>query len=190
MSSPELIILAGSAGSYQPIFTIVKTLPKDFPIPVLIVMHRGKGLNHNITEVLNANSVISIKEVSDKEAIEKGNIYLVPADYHVLIEQNRTFAIDNSEPVLFSRPSIDVTLNSAIEVYKNRLMAILFSGANKDGAAGLLKLKNQGGFSYVQHLEDAEVKTMPMAALSLANDIKQLHNEEIIKLLQSFIKNV
>ena len=187
MRKPELIILAGSAGSYKPIFDVVKKLPQDFPIPILIVIHRGKGINHNITDVLNTACALTIKEVSDKENIEKGNVYLVPADYHVLIEQNKTFALDNSELVLFSRPSIDVTMFSAAEVYKNSLMAILFSGANRDGSEGLLKIKNQGGFYFVQHLEDAEVKDMPSSALALDSNIKQLHNEEIEILLQSFI---
>lgn len=186
MKKPELIILAGSAGSFQVIFGIIKKLPKHFKIPILVVIHRGKEQSNNIGEVLSSSCNLSIKEVEDKDKIEKGIVYLAPSDYHVLVENDKVYSLDISEPVLFSRPSIDITLESAAEVYKKKLMAFLFSGANKDGAKGLLKTKNHGGSSFVQHPSDAEVDIMPLAAIELNAYTKILHTKEIETLLLSF----
>lgn len=183
MKKPKFIILGGSAGSFQVIFGIIKKLPSNFSIPILIVIHRGKYKNTHIEEVITQQSKLKVKEVKDKELIENGVVYLAPADYHVLIEKERIFALDISEPVLFSRPSINVCMESAAEVYKDELLAILFSGANKDGAEGLKKIKNHEGKIFVQHPEDAEVATMPLAALKENVEIIKLHTKEIESLL-------
>ncbi|MEO5911260.1 MAG: chemotaxis protein CheB [Pelobium sp.] len=186
MKKPELIILAGSAGSFKIIFEIIRKLPKQFQIPVLVVIHRGKEKNNNIEEILSKTSNLIVKQVSDKDEIEKGIIYLAPPDYHLLVEKDKVFSLDISEPVMFSRPCIDITFESAADVYKKGIMAFLFSGANKDGAKGLLKIKNQGGFSYVQHPIDAEVDTMPLAAIELNACTEILHTKEIEALILSF----
>jgi two-component system chemotaxis response regulator CheB len=137
MNKPEFIILGGSAGSFQVIFGIIKKLPANFDVPILIVMHRGKDKNTHVEEVIAQQSKVKVQEVKDKERIINGTVYLAPPDYHVLIEPEKIFSLDNSEPVLFSRPSIDVSMQSAAEVYKKKLLAILFSGANSDGAVAI-----------------------------------------------------
>ena len=187
MKKPELIILAGSAGSFQVIFKLINALPANFLVSILIVIHRGKTANHNIEDLWNNASKILVKEINDKDEIKKSTIYLCPPDYHLLIEKEKVFSLDVSEPIMFSRPSIDLTMQSASAVYKDKLLAILFSGANRDGAKGMLEVKNQGGETIVQNPEEAEVETMPLAAISLNACTQILKIKEIENLLLSLV---
>jgi two-component system chemotaxis response regulator CheB len=186
MKKPSFILLGGSAGSFKVIFDIIKNLPLNFNIPILVVIHRGKNGNIQIDELISDQCKVKVEEVKDKTVITNGVVYLAPADYHVLIEHEKIFALDNSEPILFSRPSIDVSMQSAAEVYNKDLMAILFSGSNSDGALGLKKIKSQGGTIIVQHPEDAEFDIMPLAALEHNFNIKKLYTKEIESLLINF----
>ncbi len=188
MNKPEFIILGGSAGSFQVIFGIIKELPANFDVPILILIHRGKDRDTHIEEVIAHQSRVKVQEVKDKENIIKGTVYLAPADYHVLIEPEKIFSLDNSEPVLFSRPSIDVSMQSASEVYGSKLLAVLFSGANRDGAKGMELIKNRGGQIFVQDPKDAEVDTMPLAAIQRNAGIKIKHTTEIESLIINISK--
>ncbi|TKB95514.1 chemotaxis protein CheB [Pedobacter cryophilus] len=188
MKTPELIILAGSAGAFHVIYELVKKLPASYAIPVVVVMHRGKKQDNNLEGLWNNASEIIVKEITDKDEIKGGIVYLCPSDYHLFIEKEKVFSLDVSEPVLFSRPSIDLTIQSAAEVYKSKLLAILFSGANQDGALGLLKSKSLGGETIAQDPNEAEVDTMPLAAITLNAVNKTLKTKEIELLMLSFAK--
>jgi two-component system, chemotaxis family, protein-glutamate methylesterase/glutaminase len=106
-------------------------------------------------------------EAEDKTSIMSGTIYIAPADYHLLIEKDKTFSLDYSEKINYSRPSIDVTFETATEAYGNKLAAFLLSGANADGAAGLLSVKNSNGLSVVQDPKEATVEFMPESAIRM-----------------------
>jgi len=116
--------------------------------------------------------------------VSKNTIYIAPANYHVLIEKNGSFALDVSEAIWYSRPSIDVTFESAAEAFGGRCTAILFSGANQDGAEGLLKLRNSGCLTIVQNPEEAEMPQMPLAAIEVNAAEYILSSEEIFELLK------
>src|SRR5690606_11954465 len=117
---------------------LLKSIPKNFPIPIVVIVHRNPKFESNFEYVLKNTFAIQIKSAEDKETIEGGKVYFAPPGYHLLIEPDFKLSLDNSEPVQFSRPSIDVTMESASEVYQENCIAILFSGANQDGAKGLL----------------------------------------------------
>ena len=188
MKTPSLIILAGSAGAFHVIYELVKKLPAFYPIPVLVIMHRGKNQDNNLEDLWNNASKILVKEITDKDEIKGGIVYLCPSDYHLFIEKEKVFSLDVSEPVFYSRPSIDLTIKSAAEVYKNKLLAILFSGANQDGALGLFTVKNLGGETIVQDPNEAEVNTMPLAAITINAVNQTLKTKEIETLMLSFAK--
>ena len=109
-----------------------------------------------------------MKVAEDKEPIVGGTIYFAPPDYHLLVESGRTFALSLDERVHFSRPAIDVLFESAAEAYGERLMGVILSGANADGAAGLRAVAAAGGIAVVQSLESPEMIAMPAAALQAA----------------------
>jgi two-component system chemotaxis response regulator CheB len=157
----ELILAGGSAGSFLPIQELVTSLPKDFPVPVIIILHRGKQFSSGLEELLQNNSTVHITEAKEKEKLLPGNVYIAPADYHLLIERDYTLSLDMSAPVWFCRPSIDVTFESAVDVYQDKIISFLFSGANTDGTQGLLSIMKHGGLTLVQDPQDADFDTMP-----------------------------
>ncbi len=161
----KLIVNAGSAGSLQVVLAVLTAMGKDYPIPVLVVLHRNNTFESSLEELFASRTRLVIKEVEEKDAIQPGVVYISPADYHVLIEQDRTFSLDYSERVNYSRPSIDVTFRSAAEVYGSGLIALLLSGGNADGAEGMQWVRDGGGLTIVQDPQTAEVPYMPQQVL-------------------------
>lgn len=179
----ELIIIGGSAGSLEVIMHLVRDLPRDFSIPILIVLHRKSEPGNLLQELLSEKTSLEVREAEDKEIIEKRKIYIAPVDYHLLIEQNHGFSLDVSEKIHFSRPSIDVSFSSAADVFKSSLIGILLSGANADGAEGLMDIKDAGGLTIVQDPNSAEISFMPQQAIAIGAAEMVLKEEELIKFI-------
>ena len=161
----RLIVIGGSSGSLEVLLQILPLLPASFPVPILIVMHRNTSADSLLRELLARKSVMPVLEVEEKEVASPGQIYLAPADYHVLVENDFSFSLDFSEKVNYSRPSIDVSMMSAAAAYKIRLTAILLSGANDDGARGMQVVNAEGGYTIVQDPAEALVDLMPRHAI-------------------------
>src|SRR6187401_95754 len=136
-NSYKAVVIGGSAGSFQGIVKILAQLPKGFPLPIIMALHRLKHVRHGFVEALSLKSVVPVTEPYDKEHIKKGSVYLAPANYHMSVELGLYFALSTEEMVNNSRPAIDITLGSCAFVYKEKLVGILLSGANKDGALGM-----------------------------------------------------
>ncbi len=163
--SVRFIIIGGSSGSLKVILELLDLLRTDFNIPMLFVFHRSNQKESLLTELLSSKTNLTVKEVEEKEYIVPGKIYIAPQDYHVLVESDKSFSLDYSEKIHFSRPSIDVSFKSGAEVYRKGLLCILLSGANADGAEGLEKVKFNNGITIVQDPEEADVPYMPQQAL-------------------------
>jgi two-component system chemotaxis response regulator CheB len=181
----ELLLLGGSAGSFKLLFQMVKLLPADLGKTVIIIIHRKRNFFSEIAKLFAENSRMSLREIEDKDVLKKNTIYIAPANYHTLIEKGGYFSLDVSEAVWYSKPSIDVTFESAADVYQERCMAILLSGANQDGAEGLLKLRQSGAVTIAQHPEDAEMDEMPASAINIGAAAYILRTDEIFKLLHT-----
>jgi two-component system chemotaxis response regulator CheB len=134
-------------------------------IAIIIIIHRSQGAEQGLEELIEAKTGLPVKEIEEKQMPATGCIYVCPADYHVLFEKDESFALDYSEKVNYCRPSIDVTFQSAADVFGSSLVCILLSGANSDGAEGLEYVKEKGGTAIVQHPDDAEVPYMPLQAI-------------------------
>lgn len=183
MSNQKLIAIGGSAGSLQPLFSILEQLSPSFNIPILVILHRITGADSTLQELLAGKTHLTVTEIEEKDTIANRNLYICPSDYHVLIEPNETFSLDASEKVNFSRPSLDVSFRSAAAVFKDRLTAILLSGANADGAEGLLHVQKQGGITIVQDPKEAQVAYMPLQALEILKPDCILQSKDIGKYL-------
>jgi two-component system chemotaxis response regulator CheB len=166
MKQAKLLVVGGSAGSLHVILSLLAALDSDYPIPVLIVLHRNGVFESSLEELFSTRTSLVIKEIEEKEPIRAGAVYLCPADYHVLLEKDHTFSLDYSERINYSRPSIDVTFRSAADVYGPELVCLLLSGGNADGAEGMEYVKERGGFTVVQDPQTAEVPYMPQQAVS------------------------
>lgn len=177
--SVELIVIGSSSGGISALRSILTALPADFSIPLVLIVHRLKNVRNHLHDLFQGFTSLKVKEVEEKEKIRPGYVYIAPANYHLLIESDRSFSLIVDEPVNFSRPSIDVSFVSAAEVYRQNLLGILLSGANDDGAKGLLSIYENKGKVYVQDPEEAQVQTMPQAALNLLSGTKGLKLSEI-----------
>ena len=172
-------IIGGSAGSLEVLLKVLPNINPAINFPIIIVIHRKHGSDSLLADLLSSKTPIPVKDVDEKEKILPGVIYIAPSDYHLLIEQDYTFSLDYSEKVNYSRPSIDVTFQSAAEVYKENLVCLLLSGSNADGVVGLKYVKMWGGTAIVQDPKTAQVAYMPaQAVLNVAVD-QVLNIEEI-----------
>ncbi len=175
----KVIVIGGSAGSLDVLLDITSLLPSMLKAVIIIVLHRRSDSESILEKLLSYKTQISVSEVEDKEPIRPGHIYIAPGDYHLLIENENTFSLDYSEKVSYSRPSIDVTFESAAQTFKERLIAVLLSGANADGTEGLGVVKEYGGYSIVQNPETAEVGFMPRQAINAGFADSILDGKEI-----------
>jgi two-component system chemotaxis response regulator CheB len=183
----ELIIIGGSAGSFQILLKLVSQFPEGFDTPIIIVTHRSRGNDNQFVDILKEKTFLTVKEAEEKELIIPGCIYICPSDYHLLIEKDKTFSLDYSEKIHHTRPSIDVTFQCAADTYNDKVIAILLSGANGDGANGLYCIHKHGGITIVQNPKNAEVPLMPQKALDLFPADYIAEPDEMIDILQKLI---
>jgi two-component system chemotaxis response regulator CheB len=180
----KAVILGGSAGSFQIVTRILNSLPKDFPLPVLLCLHRLKHVRSGFVEALSLKSNIPVEEPYDKDSLRPGKAYLAPANYHMYIELANRIALSTEDTVNHSRPSIDLSFITAANAYREKLIGIILSGANKDGALGLKKVHDNGGIAIVQDPNECEVKTMTQSALQLTKVDFVYSTDQIISYLQ------
>jgi two-component system, chemotaxis family, protein-glutamate methylesterase/glutaminase len=185
----DVIIIGGSAGAFNHILSILKNLDKSIDTPIIIVLHRLKNTVTSFETILQSNTHYQVKEIEDKEKLNKGFLYTAPPDYHVLIEENLTFSLDVSELVNYSRPSIDVTFESFALLFKDKCCGILLSGSNHDGAIGLKIIAENRGKTIIQDCTEAEFAIMPDAAKNSYNKHIELNTTNIIKALNDEYSN-
>ena len=183
-NSYKAVVIGGSAGSFQGVVKILAQLPKGFPLPIIMCLHRLKHVRNGFVEALSIKSVVQVTEPNDKETIKKGNVYLAPANYHMSVELGNHFALSTEEMLNNSRPSIDITLGTCAFAYKEKLIGILLSGANKDGALGMKYIHERGGLTIVQEPTECMIDTMPRSALSVTQIDHVLRIDEIVEFLK------
>ena len=177
--APEVVVIGASAGALEVLSNLLPGLPADYRLPILIVVHLPPDKTSLFAELLRARCAIRVREAEDKEPIEPGVVYFAPPDYHLLVEQNRRLSLSDDEPVLFSRPSIDVLFESAADAYGGGLIGVVLTGANSDGANGLKAVVEAGGVAVVQSPGSAYAVAMPEAAIATCPDARVLPVNEI-----------
>jgi len=180
----EIIVVGTSWGGLAALRELVAALPQRFALPLVVVQHRHKRSDHLLTSLLQDRTRLCVCEIEDKAPIVPGNVYVAPADYHVLIDEGH-FSLSTDEPVRFSRPSIDVTFMSAADNYADRSVGVVLTGANADGSRGLKRIADRGGLALVQIPESAESPTMPAAALRVVRKARALPIARIADTLAS-----
>lgn len=184
----KAIIIGGSAGSFDNILFILDSLDINVVVPIIVILHRSKNTESFLEKQLQMRTHYTVKEVETSELMQKGYLYTVPADYHLLLEENLRFSLDTSETVNYSRPSIDVTFESFSEVLKEECCGILLSGSNADGANGLKRIAENKGITLVQDLIEAQFNVMPKAALEIYKDHQVLTCDQIIQKINQYAK--
>ena len=161
----EAVVMGASAGGVEALSQILPALPPSFRPALLIVLHLPRERPSLLVDIYATRCTLPVREADDKEPVEPGTVYFAPPDYHMLVERSRQIALSTDEPVHFSRPSIDVLFESAADVYGNRLLGVILTGGNEDGAAGLHAVHRAGGVTVVQQPDSAQVPLMVVSAL-------------------------
>lgn len=161
----EILLIGGSAGSISVLLEILPHLSEGLSFPIIVIAHRKAHPESFLESLLGFRSRLPVIEAYDKMTLKAGCVYLVPADYHLLFENKQMVSLDCSEKVNYSRPSIDVTFQSAGQIFTAHTTALLLSGGNTDGLEGLRYIAQQGGILLVQDPDTAEVAYMPQQAL-------------------------
>ena len=180
----EIVVVGTSWGGLAAIRQLIGGLPPAFALPIVVVQHRHKNSDHLLTSLLQDHTPLCVCDVEDKAPIAGGNIYVAPADYHLLVDHGQ-FSLSTEEAVLFSRPSIDVTFTSVADAYGPRAVGVILTGANADGAQGLRRIFDRGGLAFVQRPETAESAPMPAAAIRAVPAARALTIPEIAARLAS-----
>ncbi|WP_312404835.1 chemotaxis protein CheB [Brevundimonas sp.] len=175
----KAIVIGASAGAVQSLLRILPPLPKDYGLPVLVVVHVPPDRSNVLAPLLRDRCQLTVKEAEDKELVSAGVVYVAPSDYHVLVETDESISLSGEEPVNYSRPSIDLLFESAADAYGDGLVGVILSGANEDGAAGLARLASVGGTALVEDPTTAYASTMPQAALDACPMARRMSLDEI-----------
>jgi two-component system chemotaxis response regulator CheB len=170
--------------------TLLPPLSLTFGVPILIVVHLPRDRPSLLPPIFAQKCLLPVCEASDKEPVRAGTVYFAPPDYHLLIDAGPQLALSADELVHFSRPSIDVLFESAADVYGPRLLGIILTGANEDGAEGLAAVSDAGGISIIQRPDSAQVKHMVVSALNRNPASYVLDLEGILAVLRTLERGV
>ena len=190
MSRFEAVVLGTSAGGQEALRTVFSALPEDFPAPLLVVQHRSPRSEGYMIRHLDEAGPLRVGEADEKERPRAGRIYLAPANYHLLVEPDGSLALSVEARVHFSRPSIDVLFETAADAWGPKLAGGILTGANADGAAGLRRVADRGGFAFVQDPAAAESPEMPRAALAAVPGARVLPLDRIGPFLSRFLQEM
>jgi two-component system chemotaxis response regulator CheB len=177
------IVIGTSAGGVEALSLLLPALPARMRAAVFIVLHLPRERSSLLVEIFSGCCALTVREGQDKEPVAPATVYFAPPDYHMLLDQGPQIVLSADDAVNFSRPSIDVLFESAADIYADRLMGIVLSGGNDDGAAGLEAVRQAGGFTVVQRPDSAQSPFMPVAAIRRGTPDLVLSLEEIAALL-------
>ena len=161
----DAVAIGASAGGVEVLSVLLSALPASCRASFFIVVHIPRERPSLLADVFGAKCALPVREAEDKEPVQPGTVYFAPPDYHLLLDRGPVLALSSDEPVHFSRPSIDVLFDSAADIYGERLLGLILTGANQDGAEGLAAVGRAGGRTVVQEPSSAAVPFLPEAAL-------------------------
>ncbi len=160
------VAIGASAGGLDAIGRVLEALPADYPAAVLVVQHIAPHANDTLARRFQRHCRLPVQEAEDKHPLLPGIVFIAPADFHLMVEPELRLSLSREERVNYSRPSIDVLMETAAEAFCSALTGVILTGASIDGAAGLAAIKRLGGRAVVQSPETAEVDIMPRAAIA------------------------
>lgn len=163
------VAIGASAGGIDALFTLFDGLQAPLGAAILVVLHLPEQHESRLIEVFARRVGVPVREAQAGAPVEAGCIHFAPPGYHVLVEADRSFALSCDAPILFSRPSIDVLMESCADVYAGELAGMVLTGASEDGARGLAAIRATGGLAAVQDPAEALHACMPEAAIAAAD---------------------
>ena len=167
MAGIQAVVIGASAGGVQALAELLPAFSSRASVSIFVVLHLPRDRPSLLTEVFSSKCALEVREAQDKEPVAPGTVYFAPSNYHLLVDEGPQLALSADDLVHHSRPSIDVLFESAAAVYGPRLLGVILTGANEDGAEGLAAVHDAGGITVVQEPETAQVPTMVLSAMGL-----------------------
>jgi two-component system chemotaxis response regulator CheB len=164
-AKPGVVVIGASTGGPPALAKILKALPSYFPVPIAIVQHIAPGFIAGLRQWLEHECVLPVKLGVHGLPLRNGNVYLAPDNHHLEIGAAKKFALTSSEPLQGHRPAVDRLMESAAQVYGQDAIGVLLTGMGRDGARGLKKIRDAGGWTIVQDEASSLVFGMPREAI-------------------------
>lgn len=162
----DIVGIAASSDGTNAIINILKKLPKDLPVPILIVKHLASDYKSYFPGIFSRHSLLTVKEAENGEKVKSAIVYVAAPNYHLLIDIEKKILLTQTEKVKSVRPAADVLFQSMAENYQEKSLAIVLTGADSDGAEGVKAIKQMGGTVIAQDQNTSGVFGMPKAAIS------------------------
>lgn len=170
----KVALFCGSAGAINVLERFVKDINQVPKVAIVVVLHRKTSMQDHLVNYLGSMIHMKVEAIEHGVHLEEGAIYVAPAGYHCILEKDMTLSLDLSEKVMFSRPSADVSLESFSYNLKDKLIAIIVSGANADGAEGAKWVNKRNGKVIVQSPVEAFAKAMPGAVIEAVEQVDHI----------------
>ncbi|QEI08299.1 chemotaxis protein CheB [Pigmentiphaga aceris] len=165
----DAIVIGASTGGIDALGMLLPALPAALPASVMVVVHIPPQRDSLLPSLFQGKCALPVTEAESREPIRLGHVYFAPPDYHLMVESDRTWALSHDALVHYSRPSIDVLFETAAWSYGPRLLGILLTGANEDGARGMQAIAQAGGTTWAQSPDTALASVMPQSAIALGS---------------------
>ncbi len=185
--SNHIIAIGASTGGTEAIKSVLLSLPANSP-PVVIAQHIPKTFSARFAERLDSICLLTVHEAQHGQKIKEGHVYIAPGDQHlkIALKGGSLFCtLSDSEPVNRHKPAVDVLFDSLVPLHSN-VQAVLLTGMGKDGAKGMLNLKNAGARTIIQDKQSSLIWGMPGQAYALNAHCAQVSLNNIAENLLSF----
>lgn len=157
----KVVILGASSGGPRALASLVSDLPADLPAPILVVQHMPAKFTKSLAERLNQASQIPAKEAQVGDKVETGRILVAPGGYHMLVTSEGEIILNQEPLVCGVRPALDVTMESAVRVYRSSILGVVLTGMGSDGTQGAAGIKAAGGQVIVENESTCAIYGMP-----------------------------
>lgn len=165
LPAKQIIALAASAGGIQALDQVLLDLPSDFPAAIVVVQHLDPLVPSVLPKILARHTCLSVKQAEGGELLKRGTVYIAPPNWHLLICQDGTIDLTQTDRVNYTRPAADLLFISLAKSYGQQAIAVVLTGKGRDGAAGIQAVKQMGGTTIAQDPQTAQFTGMPTAAI-------------------------
>ncbi|PMB13333.1 chemotaxis protein CheB [Fischerella thermalis BR2B] len=165
MTNSYIVVMVASAGGLKALSEILSNLPPDFPAPIAVVQHLDPHYPSMLAKILSKRTPLVVKQAEAGEKLKPGTVYIAPPDQHLLVNTDVTLSVSQAEKVRHVRPAGDVLFQSAAVSFQEQAIAVVLTGMDSDGAAGVQAIKNMGGIAIAQDEATADFFAMPEAAI-------------------------
>lgn len=161
----DIVAIAASAGGLKAITEVLTPLPADFPAAIAIVQHLDPRHRSLMADILSRRTCLPVKQAKQGDRLNPGEVFIAPPNSHLLVNQDGTLSLSQTELVHFVRPSADLLFDSVAASYRDRAIAVVLTGTGSDGSMGVRAINQMGGTVIVQDEETAQYFGMPGAAI-------------------------